>query len=453
MTKSRGRKIHKKSSWSGSSERGTPDDVAFRNRMARRDTPTHLTETEMSLGQALGVAAAHRGAVAAGQADEAQQIRNDIREVVEAQNDLNRADDKVRVGEEMVARGIHDIASVARYPYTADEEIDTFDRWGNRIRGASRKPAPNPAPINDIISRKLSPAEARRMMETERPEELKEGDETSKEITEWVTSTKPWRLEKPNGSLYHQLAQADENGKMFVPVIDQSVYLATNLIDMTRSPPQIFVMEHDWAGAFHNSDEHPDTIEMTFPKVAYEFQVNGRRVIVFLFHDGKGGDLCIAPVVKSKNGNWGIPTMATMPIDQPKNMRWHLQGDGGLSSADCAAFVNIFLENIMWSMVALQAEVAVVTPQRAPFKLNRAREKSGKVLLRDYHVIDLAKRHRVTPLPNDMRSPYGSDEARRSPRLHFRRGHWRHFANHRTWIKWQLVGNPDLGYIDKHYRL
>jgi hypothetical protein len=41
----------------------------------------------------------------------------------------------------------------------------------------------------------------------------------------------------------------------------------------------------------------------------------------------------------------------------------------------------------------------------------------------------------------------------RSPRLHFRRRHWRHFVNHKTWIKWTLVGDPDLGFIDKDYRL
>jgi hypothetical protein len=37
-------------------------------------------------------------------------------------------------------------------------------------------------------------------------------------------------------------------------------------------------------------------------------------------------------------------------------------------------------------------------------------------------------------------------------RLHLRRGHWRHFATYRTWIKWMMVGNPDLGFVDKEYR-
>jgi hypothetical protein len=40
-----------------------------------------------------------------------------------------------------------------------------------------------------------------------------------------------------------------------------------------------------------------------------------------------------------------------------------------------------------------------------------------------------------------------------SPRLHFRRGHYRHYPNHKLWIRWCLVGNPDLGFIDADYRL
>jgi hypothetical protein len=44
-------------------------------------------------------------------------------------------------------------------------------------------------------------------------------------------------------------------------------------------------------------------------------------------------------------------------------------------------------------------------------------------------------------------------EKRHSPRLHFRRGHHRHYENYKLWIKWQLVGNPDIGFIDKDYKL
>lgn len=53
-------------------------------------------------------------------------------------------------------------------------------------------------------------------------------------------------------------------------------------------------------------------------------------------------------------------------------------------------------------------------------------------------------------------------------RLHFRRGHWSHYSNpgageiqftdegylrSKSWINWMLVGDPDPGFVDKHYKL
>ena len=38
-------------------------------------------------------------------------------------------------------------------------------------------------------------------------------------------------------------------------------------------------------------------------------------------------------------------------------------------------------------------------------------------------------------------------------RLHFVRGHWRRYEEHKTWIRWRLRGDPDLGFIDKSYRI
>jgi hypothetical protein len=100
--------------------------------------------------------------------------------------------------------------------------------------------------------------------------------------------------------------------------------------------------------------------------------------------------------------------------------------------------------------IMLESEIATKQTVRAPEKLNRHREKLGRTALRDYHVVVL-NRHkpRSERLPEELQT-HGE---RNSPRLHFRSGHWRHFPNHRTWINWQLVGNPDLGFVDKHYRL
>jgi hypothetical protein len=96
--------------------------------------------------------------------------------------------------------------------------------------------------------------------------------------------------------------------------------------------------------------------------------------------------------------------------------------------------------------VALDAEVAVREIVRAEYKLNRERERRGKPPIFDYHVVRLAHRlGRPAPVPPEFR--------RRNSRLIERlreRGcisgawHWRHYSSHRTWIRWQLVGDPGI---------
>ena len=95
--------------------------------------------------------------------------------------------------------------------------------------------------------------------------------------------------------------------------------------------------------------------------------------------------------------------------------------------------------------IALDAEVAEHEVVRAPTKLNRKREKAGKVPIPDHYVVDLSRRHRIS---NSSTSGEGSKK-----RLHFRRGHWRHYDGFKTWVRWCLVGNPDLGFVSKDYSI
>ena len=97
--------------------------------------------------------------------------------------------------------------------------------------------------------------------------------------------------------------------------------------------------------------------------------------------------------------------------------------------------------------VALDAEVAVRNVVRASEKVNRRREQEGREPFYSYHVVSLNRRYRI-----GNRSP-GGGLVQGKKRLHFRRGHWRHYAEFKTWVRWTLVGNPELGFIDKEYRL
>ena len=85
-------------------------------------------------------------------------------------------------------------------------------------------------------------------------------------------------------------------------------------------------------------------------------------------------------------------------------------------------------------------------------KLNRARAKRGKPPLSGpHHVLTI----NTAALRRVAQRPTGSHE---SPRLHWRRGHWRvihwfsEFEN-RVWVRRCLVGDPDLGFVAKNYRL
>lgn len=85
-----------------------------------------------------------------------------------------------------------------------------------------------------------------------------------------------------------------------------------------------------------------------------------------------------------------------------------------------------------------------------PAALNRKRTKTGKPPLFTYktlHVIAGESASHGNQREQD-------DEARRSPRLHFRRGHVRRIGDGRiTWVQQCMVGNKRLGVVEKAYAL
>jgi hypothetical protein len=118
--------------------------------------------------------------------------------------------------------------------------------------------------------------------------------------------------------------------------------------------------------------------------------------------------------------------------------------------------------------VALEAKVADVELRSAP----TVKRKTEGVLTPRYHVVRLSRRHA-------KRYVYEAHEPSYRIALHFRSGHFKHYhldlgeEGHvhtwlprsvggrepcgcgawRTWTEWMLVGDPDLGFIDKEYRL
>lgn len=226
-------------------------------------------------------------------------------------------------------------------------------------------------------------------------------------------------IQQNDYSRSHRLIDAIKIGKIFH---DDDFYGDTKISELESA--KVFVVGHDWSKAFGDAlNDHKNTFILPFDNCLFEFIVNNRCVIV-----------------------WASQTEGCNPTGDfliELGEYWYL---GGRCDSEAPDNYAALWNHVVAICVALDAEVATHEVIRAPDALNKKRERNGKTLLKDYHIVNLSKRHRAT-------SPLASAGTHKSPRLHFRRGHWRHFETHKTWIKWMLVGNPSLGFINKHYRL
>lgn len=266
------------------------------------------------------------------------------------------------------------------------------------------------------------------------------------------------QLQKAQSSQLHKLKQALKSNLVLAPFhMDGrvSAKMARLFID---HHPHVLLVQHDWAKAFHGAHDYDGESEFTLPYdfCCFEFQILGRRVCAFMLetyalsraepgpHWKEGGeppgDLLMMPFIDT-----GERWIYLAPYTRQQDGIWRPRYDDALTTH--GQLTDAIVSQIRAISISLEAEITETTVVRVPEKLNRAREKSGKLPIQDHHVVDLVHRKRYPPT---LRT---NGEAKWHPRLHFRRGHWRHYEEHRTWVRWTLVGNPDLGFVDKHYRL
>lgn len=274
--------------------------------------------------------------------------------------------------------------------------------------------------------------------------DLKLEREILQELAPWWTGDLV--LQRPNGSCFHRLIDACLEKRLILML---GTSKESGIQRGSVTPPvgesltgrQSFVVEHDWASAFKGAtDFDGGEVHLPYEKMVFEFVISGKRVVVLTSSDY---DIArISPFIETKCAGWVIPQFIYERTDsgiEPSRTSGNVELDN---------MRDLLIRQIRAICISLEAEAATTEIVRAPHKLNRAREKMGRTKLVDYHVVRLAHRSRPSTLPEA-----NDGEKRTSPRLHFRRGHWRHFGEHKTWIKWMLVGDPDLGFIDKHYRL
>lgn len=110
------------------------------------------------------------------------------------------------------------------------------------------------------------------------------------------------------------------------------------------------------------------------------------------------------------------------------------------------------VEMVMGALDLMQEQLVIEQEEvKAPKALNKRRIAKGKPPKNDYHVLvlNVAKARQLAEHNQRM----GSHE---SPRLHWRRGHWRTIHRHqqqerKTWVRKCLVGDPEKGFVSKDY--
>jgi len=286
------------------------------------------------------------------------------------------------------------------------------------------------------LNRKRSEFNEKHETTTRELAQLSQMEAAFTEVNDWAAKGN-LTLERPSGSLIHQLRQDIIEGTAVVFHKREKFGVADDYETDVFADCQVFVVEHNWAGAFANAGDYEEGTEfhLPFEVCVFEFSLDRHRVALIVTE--MDGVIYHEIAAKTKEF-WFLLGMATRMTKVSES--GETEGWGRL--------INFLAPQVKAICVALEAEVAETEVTRAPHKLNRAREKMGRIALSDFHTISLAHRRRYAALPSTP-----SDEPKTQKRLHFRRGHWRHFETFKTWVRWTLVGNPDLGFVDKDYRL
>lgn len=270
------------------------------------------------------------------------------------------------------------------------------------------------------------------------------------ELQAWPPA--PLSLQRPDGSALHKLREAGMAGELIVVLADrdQDVSLGTDYANSTADAHS-FVVEHDWRRAFGDAkisgEEHGGgEIDLPYPITVFEFVVSGKRVVALMTSADAARPSTLAISVKLDAG-WAL-VMVYDVTDTWQAIPARRRHEPLIKRMQPVA--DMVVQNARAIAIMLESQVAVREAVRIPAKLNARRVREGKLPFSDYHVVALAKRDRVAPR---LASELDPDREITRKRLHFVRSHWRQYADHRTKVPWHLRGDPDLGFIDKHYKL
>ncbi len=261
--------------------------------------------------------------------------------------------------------------------------------------------------------------------------ELKARENQIGDLATWSAES-GLKIERPDGPSFRKLRKAVAEGR--TAYLGKDPMASAPAVDFEKEVfrhAEILVIEHDWASAFNGANVENASIRLPYDVCAFEFKFAGRAVIAFAIQADTHILFCPAICF----GDLWIMTDFVFPLDfDPTDDR----------TSCMVEMLAVVSEQIKAACIALDADVAEATTVR---EVHSGSGSGSSQPLKAHHVVSLANRRaRPAALSN-------GDGTGRRKRLHFRRGHWRHFEANKTWIKWMLVGNPDLGFVEKEYRL
>lgn len=280
-----------------------------------------------------------------------------------------------------------------------------------------------------------------------RENELKNDMDRLDEMRNAIEDTERWAadflvFEKPTGGVA-SLRQAFTQKKV-LSIHEVLHRMPVQSFEEVFEEGEIFRVEHDWFKAIRKADEfEAGSFRLPYEVSIFEFQVSRRSVVAMCVNyaaDAAENEIVMQLAVEGLVG-WSL----SHNLYRHNGGHWDvLQAGQSFKDDKLEHLVHLVGNQIRAACIALDAEVATTTLVR---QAHSGVERDAKEYpAYEFYTINIASRSRAEALQ-------ASGAAKGTKRLHFRRGHWRHFTASKTWVRWCLVGNPELGFIDKQYRL
>lgn len=263
--------------------------------------------------------------------------------------------------------------------------------------------------------------------------------EMARDVLSWADADPV--ISGPGQNFYYRVLASERNGELFInrndiPAADEGLGAVfrgpwdhrQRLLDAVP-----FVVTQAYSGLFNPDDIDQGEFRLPYDSCFFQFKVGGRDTGALVWQDAA----CIRLAVIGTSLGWHA-TSVTLCF---RDGAWLYENPDAATPRGTAPRLGREVQAIS---ILLDAEVAETEVVRAPHQLNKARLRKGRVPLNSYRTIDLSRRRRTDPVGGGGRG---------GPRLHFRRGHWRHFDGWKTWVRWCVAGDPEKGAVVSDYRV